>query len=163
MRRCGNRCSSSRSSSRSRWNRPRSSNRSGSRTRQQKQTERAAEAAGAENRGSSRCTTEAAEATGADADADAEAAAVAEAEAAEAELSLDVPTLEVSKLEVWIVECQGWQPGTWSLEDSNLEPSISGKWRELRKCHFQHITFSCECIYGATCGQGVIWRDFELV
>ena len=50
-----------------------------------------------------------------------------------------------------------------SQEVSNLEPLISGKWRALRKWHFQYITFTRKCIFGAKCLQGVIWRDLKPV
>ena len=50
-----------------------------------------------------------------------------------------------------------------SQEVSNLEPLISGKWRALRKWHFQYITLTRKCIFGAKCVQGVIWRDLKLV
>ena len=50
-----------------------------------------------------------------------------------------------------------------SCEVSNLEPLISGKWRALRKWHFQYKTFTRKCTFGAKCVQGVIWRDLKLV
>ena len=50
-----------------------------------------------------------------------------------------------------------------SQEVSNLEPLISGKWRALRKWHFQYITFIRKCIFGANCVQVVIWRDLKPV
>ena len=50
-----------------------------------------------------------------------------------------------------------------SQEVSNLEPLISGKWRALRKWHFQYKIFTRKCTFGAKCVQGVIWRDLKLV
>ena len=41
-----------------------------------------------------------------------------------------------------------------SQEVSNLEPLISGKWRALRKWHFEYNTFTRKCIFGAKCPGG---------
>ena len=47
------------------------------------------------------------------------------------------------------------------LQISNLEPTISGKWRALRKWHFQYVTFLRKCTFGANCDQGAILEEFE--
>ena len=58
---------------------------------------------------------------------------------------------------------QGFEKNLQSLQVSNLEPSISGKWRALRKWHFQYLTFLRKCNFGGNRGQEVILKDFKLL